>query len=101
MTTLLIIIVGITIQVAGLVWRRSGHAMLLIGVGGIIAGAARPGSWGTTGIIGGVVALAIWWNRRRRDPARRAIGGKARAVVAVMTRTMRQAAPRPAPGPAR
>jgi hypothetical protein len=41
----------------------------------------------------GVINIAGWWNRRRRDRARRAIGNKARAIIAAMTRRMRQAAP--------
>jgi hypothetical protein len=43
-----------------------------------------------------VINIAGWFNRRRRDRARRAIGNKARAIIATLTRKIRQAAPQPA-----
>jgi hypothetical protein len=79
----------------GLLGRRDDYAGLLTGAGGIIVGVARPGPLGAACIALGVIGIAGWWNRRRRDRARRAIGNKARAIIAALTRKMREAAPQP------
>ena len=96
MISLLIMGAGVMVAAYGLLGRRNDYAALLIGAGGIIAGIARPGPLGAADIVLGVINIAGWWNRRRRDRARRAIGNKGRAIIAAMTRKMRQAAPQPA-----
>jgi hypothetical protein len=66
---------------------------MLIGAGAIIG---RPGLPGAADIALGVINVAGWWNRRRHDRARRVIGNKARAIIATMTRRMRQPGAQPA-----
>jgi hypothetical protein len=96
MIALLIMGAGLTMAAYGLLGRRNDHAALLTGAGGIIAGAAHPGPLGAANIALGVINIAGWWNRRRRDRACRAIGNKARALITAMTRRMRQPATQPA-----
>jgi hypothetical protein len=90
--SLLIMGAGGIVEVAWLLGRRSGHAGLLIGAGGIVVGIARPGVLGWLDIAVGVINIVMWLNRRRRDRARRAIGSKERAIIAAMTSRMREAA---------
>jgi hypothetical protein len=90
--SLLIMGAGALVEVAGLLGRRSGYAGLLIGAGAIVVGIARPGLMGGLDISVGVVNIVMWFNRRRRDRARRAVGSKGRAIIAAMTSRMREAA---------
>jgi hypothetical protein len=83
---------GILVVVAGLLGWRGGWSGLLVGAGGIVVGVARPGVVGVLDIATGVACIVMWLNRRRRDRARRAIGGKGRAIIAAMIGRMRQAA---------
>lgn len=94
MIPLLMIAAGTLVEAAGLLGWRNRHAGLLVGIGGIIVGIARPGPLGAVNIALGVLGILQWWNRRRRDRAPRAIGGKARAIIAAMTAAMRKATPR-------
>ena len=92
MISLLIMVAGVMVEVAGLLGRRNGYAGLLTGAGGIIVGIGRPGPLGDLLIVVGVINIVMWFNRRRRDRARRMIGNKGRAIIAAMTRRMREAA---------
>jgi hypothetical protein len=92
---------ALALAMYGLFYGRHPNAGLLIGVSGIIIGVvALISSSGTVGIGLGVVNIAQgvllivkWWNRRRRDRAPRALGNKGRAIIAVLTGRMRDAAP--------
>jgi hypothetical protein len=86
-----IMIAGCMIEVAGLLGYRTWYSTLLAGAGGIIIGLAQPDALGIINIVVGVLNIITWLNRRRRDRAPRQLGEKSRALIAAMTRKMRQA----------
>lgn len=95
MIQVLIMSAGVMVEVYGLLGRRNDYAGLLFGAGGVIVGMGRPDALGEFNIALGVINILAWLNRRRRDRARRAIGNKGRAIIAAITRRMREAAPQP------
>lgn len=77
-----------------------GLANLLVAVKDIF-----QADWAGAAINGplGLFFLWLWWNRRKRDRAKRALGAKAKALIAGMTRKVREAGKprrvlRPVPG---
>lgn len=89
--------------------RRALQDWFAVAVLDTVAFPLLTGSWpGCAGSIASalVAAAAWWWDRHRRDPAKRSIGGRAKALRDALVRKVRQAAkprpvPRPAPGGAR